>query len=275
MHDTTEQWTPPLLIVTDLDGTLLDHHNYGFEAARPALLRAAHAHIPVIPNTSKTGAELLILRSALGSRDPFVIENGSAICLPQPPHQASLSLDEYHQEQLGVEIGPIRQLLQQLKAQYRFESFADWSAATLAEHTGLSLEAAQAAAQRCYSEPLLWQDSDSARQAFLQQLAHHGLHALQGGRFLTVLGANADKGKALARLRSLYQQGVDSPTVIALGDSGNDRAMLEQADIAVVIANPSQPRLELQAPEVIYSQNTGPEGWNETIQQLLDRFHIP
>jgi len=167
-------------------------------------------------------------------------------------------------------------VLQALKAEYRFESFADWSDALLADHTGLSLEAARAAAQRCYSEPLLWQDSDAARQQFLQQLANQGLHALQGGRFLTVLGAEADKGKALARLRTLYQtDSGHTPCVIALGDSGNDRAMLEQADIAVVIANPAVPALQLQGPEVIYSQAPGPSGWNETIQQLLDRFHIP
>lgn len=274
MHDKTAP--PPLLIVTDLDGTLLDHHSYSLDAARPALERAARARIPVIPNTSKTGAELLSLRASMASQDPFIIENGSAICLPRPPRQASICMDDYQQERLGVDIARIRQVLQALKAEYRFESFADWSDALLASHTGLSLEAAHAAAQRRYSEPLLWQDSDAARQTFLQQLASQGLHALQGGRFLTVLGSGADKGKALVRLRTLYQMDREHPPcVIALGDSGNDRAMLEQADIAVVIANPAVPALQLQGPEVIYSQATGPEGWNETIQQLLDRFHIP
>ncbi|TKB45800.1 mannosyl-3-phosphoglycerate phosphatase, partial [Ferrimonas sediminicola] len=31
--------TPKLLVVTDLDGTLLDHHSYSFQPAEPALAR--------------------------------------------------------------------------------------------------------------------------------------------------------------------------------------------------------------------------------------------
>ncbi|HBO91798.1 MAG TPA: mannosyl-3-phosphoglycerate phosphatase, partial [Gammaproteobacteria bacterium] len=36
-----------LLVFTDLDGTLLDHHTYRFQAASPALERLREAGIPV------------------------------------------------------------------------------------------------------------------------------------------------------------------------------------------------------------------------------------
>ena len=48
----------PLLVFTDLDGTLLDHDSYSFEPARPALARLRSAGVPVIPTTSKTLAEV-------------------------------------------------------------------------------------------------------------------------------------------------------------------------------------------------------------------------
>ena len=40
--------TLPLLVFTDLDGTLLDHDDYGFEPALPALHRLAAAQVPLV-----------------------------------------------------------------------------------------------------------------------------------------------------------------------------------------------------------------------------------
>lgn len=275
-----QQTAPPLLIVTDLDGTLLDHDSYSFQPALPALNRARRADIPVIPNTSKTRAELIGLREALDNAAPFIIENGSAICIPEQHvhlHDGKSELDEgYIELPLGVEIAAIRKELDRLRPLYRFETFADWNLDQLIAHTGLSREAARQAQDRRYSEALLWHDSDANRQTFAQALAEKGLHCLQGGRFLSVLGDGADKGRALERLRDLYRPVLgDTPTVIALGDSDNDIAMLEAADIAVVIRNPNRPAPEVRAPEVIYSRAAGPAGWNDVIQTLLDRLGAP
>lgn len=280
MNDNTQQPTPPLLIVTDLDGTLLDHDSYRFDPARPALARAQAAGIPVIPNTSKTRAELLPLREALGNSDPFIVENGSAICIPEQHLQLHGNRREvvegYLEEVLGTGIEQIHAVLHPLRDRYRFETFSDWSDTTLIAHTGLDPASARAARTRRFSEALLWQDSDAARDAFLRALDDAGLHALQGGRFLSVLGSGADKGKALDWLRQLYRPVLgDTPCVIALGDSPNDCAMLAAADIAVIIANPAAPAMQLHGPQVIRSHAPGPAGWNEAVQQLLDRFHIP
>jgi predicted mannosyl-3-phosphoglycerate phosphatase (HAD superfamily) len=50
------------LIFTDLDGSLLDHHTYSFAPAANYLDRLETQGIPVIPITSKTRAEVLVLR---------------------------------------------------------------------------------------------------------------------------------------------------------------------------------------------------------------------
>src|SRR5690554_6819305 len=73
----------PRLIVTELEGLLLDHHSYDFVPAAPWLSSLKQMGVPVIPVTSKTRAELLPLREALGlTATPFSAENGAVIGLP-------------------------------------------------------------------------------------------------------------------------------------------------------------------------------------------------
>ncbi len=74
--------TANTLIFTDMDGTLLDHHTYSFEAAKPTLTSLAERNIPVIPTTSKTFVELLELRETIGLTGPFIVENGAAAYIP-------------------------------------------------------------------------------------------------------------------------------------------------------------------------------------------------
>ena len=70
------------VIFTDMDGTLLDHHTYSFAAAEPTLGKLPTKGIPVIPNTSKTYAEMVQLRDKIGLNGPFIIENGAAAYIP-------------------------------------------------------------------------------------------------------------------------------------------------------------------------------------------------
>ncbi|HHU7986588.1 TPA: HAD-IIB family hydrolase, partial [Escherichia coli] len=49
----------PLLVFSDLDGTLLDSHSYDWQPAAPWLSRLHEANIPVILCSSKTSAEML------------------------------------------------------------------------------------------------------------------------------------------------------------------------------------------------------------------------
>ena len=65
-----------------MDGSLLDHHNYRFDAAIPTLEKLAKLNVPVIPTTSKTEAEVLALRLQLKNNHPFIIENGAAVLIP-------------------------------------------------------------------------------------------------------------------------------------------------------------------------------------------------
>lgn len=250
-----------IIVVSDLDGTLLNHHDYGFEAARPALAELRRRAIPLVLNSSKTASEIAELRRALDNSEPYVVENGAGIHLPDG---RTLVLGKARAEVLAQ--------AQALRARdgYRFRGFADLTAEALAELTGLSAAAAQLALQREFTEPLLWEDEPERLQAFLTSLAGVGISALRGGRFLH-LGGGADKGKALDWLRGHYwRQFGERPYVIALGDSDNDLAMLRQADQAVLVRSPVR-YLEFEQPGLLRTQEEGPAGWNRALLDLLQR----
>jgi HAD superfamily hydrolase (TIGR01484 family) len=92
-----------LLVFTDLDGTLLDHHTYSFEPALPALNSLKEKNIPLIICTSKTRAEIpLSLKMAAPSsflrdtsrtnfalREKKTFTSSSNSALPMPSSEKS------------------------------------------------------------------------------------------------------------------------------------------------------------------------------------------
>jgi len=249
---------PKLIIVTDLDGTLLDHHCYGFEPARPLLEKLGGIGIPVVANTSKTRAEWQHLAAQLENHDAFVVENGSAIYLPDGECVV-----------FGEKRETILEMLRGLRDRYDFEGYADWNVNGIAERTGLEPDDAARSADREFSEPLIWMGTDAEKARFCEELEEKGLNTLQGGRFLHVLG-QTDKGKAVDFLRGRVP---GKPTMIALGDSPNDIAMLKAADIGIVIATPTGKILDFQSDNrIIRSTLQGPEGWAETLSPLIEEF---
>lgn len=72
-----------VVIYTDLDGTLLDHHTYSAEAASATLSKLRGLGIPVIPCTSKTVAETRPIAAQLGLDGPMIVENGAAVWIPK------------------------------------------------------------------------------------------------------------------------------------------------------------------------------------------------
>jgi len=73
----------PAVVISDLDGTLLDPESYSFDAALPALELLRAKGIPLVLCSSKTRREIEVYRQRLGNREPFIFENGGGICLPK------------------------------------------------------------------------------------------------------------------------------------------------------------------------------------------------
>ena len=266
------QW----LVVTDLDGTLLDHA-YDFSPAAPLLRRLEQQGVPVIPCTSKTAEEVEQFQTAAGLSSPYIVENGGAIHFPHPegwqvlgaPHQPTPGGGVVMP--LGWPSQRLRPLLDTLAAELdtRFFALADLSQEELMARTGLSPEGAALAARRCWSVPFVLA-ADQAIETVEALAAARGLKVLQGNRFAHLIAPGSDKGLALAALRRADPQG---RAVLALGDSPNDQALLDGADQAIVIpgANGPHPRLQPAIAAGNYQLASAPHaaGWADAVATWL------
>lgn len=272
--------TPPaLLVFTDLDGSLLDHHTYDWTPAQRWLDELRQRKVPVIINTSKTLAEVSELAQELNLTDyPCVTENGGAIWLPAgcpllPLQQDATSLPpamglgEGGLIRLGGNIRQVRSVLATLRQQgFQFEGFGDVTPERVMEWTDLPLAKARCAWQRQSSEPLVWQQGESELGDFVTALEAQGLTLTRGGRFMHVGAAGVNKGNALEWLRERYQK--LSPAVVtalALGDGANDVPMLSAADLGVLVKGMGTAvTFPASFKTPLYRTRTpGPTGWCE------------
>ena len=269
------------LVFTDLDGSLLDHHSYQFDEARPMLRRLDELAVPVIPTSSKTRVEIEALRRLMDNVHPFIVENGAAIYIPKgyfdEPPSDTVDAGAYRVKTFSPGRDHWLSLLAELESEFsgEFQSFAQLGSSGIAVLTGLSPEDAEDANTRDFSEPIHWQGSEHRREEFVAALVARDANPLQGGRFLTLSG-DCDKGRALCWLRQVYagrpgkavgQRGMRD---LAIGDSGNDVAMLEAAQTALVVRSPvhDYPKLNTTG-DVIYSTEYGPAGWAQGVSQWL------
>lgn len=269
--------TTPTLIFTDLDGTLLNHDDYSWAAAKPALKELRKRRIPLILVSSKTDREILALREELDNHDPLVCENGSLILIPEPLlkplgmdiDDRSIS-DGYYYDYRGIAREQILQVLNDLKSDFRFTGFAWMTTKEIVQHTGLSEGAAALASDRKASEPILWRDAPEELDAFQEELAKNKLRLIKGGRFYHVMG-QCDKGDAVRSLLKHYEhQFRAKPFSIALGDSPNDLDMLKQVDAPVIIPHKNGTYLEDDALKgATRAQKEGAEGWNSAVLALI------
>ena len=266
-----------VLVFTDFDGTILDHYSYSFEAAKPCIDRLTAMGIVIIPNTSKTFAEVLVLQKKMALSTPMIIENGAAIYIPPKffpkKPRGAIFKDGFWVKSFSQKRQQWQTIVKKLKREYQgeFEAFSDMNNARLMEVTGLDEQSAKYAATREFGEPLLWLSSDDQRDKFIDKAKTLGAYPLLGGRFLHICG-NSNKGSALLWFVDEYkrQYGTNNVTSIALGDGKNDIDMLDVADTAVCIKSPVDAPLNLERTTGVFSSMaTGPQGLREILDQLI------
>ncbi|MDX2507249.1 MAG: HAD hydrolase family protein, partial [Gammaproteobacteria bacterium] len=165
-----------IIIFTDLDGCLLDHNDYSFTSAKPLLEKLKQYDIPLIINSSKTQLELEIIQKKIGIDTPYIIENGAAVIFNFTENTGHFNIDKNSLGQFGSnrikKFALLREELlfiaNNIKEQYKFKykGFNDMTLSQISEFTHLSREDAFAASQRTFSEPIIWQDSQSRLRKF-------------------------------------------------------------------------------------------------------------
>lgn len=288
--------SPFYLVFTDLDGTLLDHDTYGWEAAIPALEYCRTRGTPVVIVSSKTRSEIDALRRKLSLSAPFISENGGGIFFPKEtfpdPPPGSISAEGpagpaglptgsaagtetgLWEISLGVPYARLIQALGDIRNELKWDikGFSDMGPDEISRLTGLHKRDAQCAAMREYDEPFIILGNELGDLTPLYRAAENrGLLITSGGRFYHLQGKN-DKAKGMERVTAWYRARYKDVVAIALGDSPNDFAMLERADIPVLIrSRRTFPGLKRRIPRLTISDQPGPAGWNSALLDILSQ----
>ncbi len=259
-----------LIVFTDLDGTLLDHNTYEWQAAKPALEQLTFRNIPLILVSSKTYAELAGYRDELRLEYPVVAENGASIHVAGQEFPDSMAVDG------AVPREELQRIYREMKDEggYRCEAFFELGTDGIVTQTALPAKRAALANERTASEPILWLDTEAHATDFAAKARERGLNCVRGGRFLHLIGQTS-KEKAVQQLIDVYVDRYPNDHVlsVSLGDGPNDIGMLETTDIAVVIPGKHRHDMTLTTQNrIVRPAAHGPVGWNEAMLALLAEY---
>jgi mannosyl-3-phosphoglycerate phosphatase len=274
-----------LLVLTDLDGTLLHPVTYSYHDALPALGELKRRGIPLILVSSKTRAEMETIRERLQNREPFIAENGGAVFVPEGyfrfPLDRAISRGLYQVLEFGTPYAEIRTALNDIARTvgYDLKGFGDLSVDEIATKTGLSYPEAVLAKQREYDEPFTILGTGDRSDQILQLIRKHaeqrGLRCVSGGQFHHLTGLH-DKGKASHALIRWYRRQYEpdgGPVTIGLGDSDNDLPMLAEVDQPVLIQKTDGSYASCRSlTNLLRSPGVGPIGWNQAVLALCQRI---
>ena len=259
-----------LIIFSDLDGTLLDGEDYSFEKAKPALEAVKEKEIPLILCTSKTRSEVEFYQELINNSDPFVVENGGAIYIPQGYFSFSFDYDyisgDYSVIELGTPYKTLVKILNELKKKtgVALKGFSDMTTEEIATLCNLTPEQAAQAKRREYDEPFLILEPE--KSARVEQAIEY--QYTQGDRFYHILESN--KGKAVSILIDLFKKSNLGVLSIGLGDRINDLPLLTEVDIPILVRlKNGKYDPEVSLPQLRYAEGVGPEGWNQAVLSFL------
>ena len=267
-----------MMVISDLDGTLLDSSSYSHAAAIPALHGLKKNRVCLVLASSKTRAELEPIRGRLGHEGPFIVENGGALFVPAGlfyfPLEGAVSQEGYEVIPFGMPYALLRPALKEIAEALSTEikGFGDMTIDEVAERTGLTPHEAALAKQREYDEPFVLMN-DTLFEVVCREATVRGLTCTKGGRFYHLLGSS-NKGTPCRFLIECYRRQLESASVrvctIGIGDSANDLPLLAAVDQPILVQRPDgsyDPTVQL--PRLIYAPGIGPTGWNTAILNVL------
>jgi mannosyl-3-phosphoglycerate phosphatase len=263
------------IVFTDLDGTLVDHDTYSYEAAMPAINMLKEKGIPLVFCTSKTRAEIEVYVDELNTGHPFISENGGAIFIPHDyfdvDYVSSKSTEKYDIIELGTDYSLLRNVLLNIAASEDLSvtGFGDMTDVEVSKDTGLDLDSACLAKQREYDEAFKLDGDEKDAETLINKIQANGLNYTRGGRYWHIIGEN-DKGKAVNILTQIYRKQYGDIKTVGLGDSLNDYPMLKVVDIPFLVQKHNGKHdPKITDAKVNKVEGIGPVGWNMAISELL------
>ncbi len=267
---------PKLIIFTDLDGTLLDLGTYSYLPALEALGRVISGGVPLVFCSSKTGVEQRYYQERMGIRGVMIVENGSAILIPQnqfSEHYPSSGTTAGHDIiELGESADRIRSELADVRREtgVQFRGFKEISLEELCSLTDLAADAAARAQAREYSETIVGDMPVADLETLGGALQSRGLSCIRGSRFHTVVSSKVDKGKAVRLVTKRFRHEIGDICTAGIGDSGNDEPMLGEVDRPYLLQRPDGTWEKMRIDRLRRVEGSGPASWNRLVCNLLD-----
>jgi hypothetical protein len=292
------------MVALDLDGTVLDSHSVITPRTAAAISAAIAKGVVVLPATGRGLCGLPVQFAGLPGVRYAVTTNGASVwdmgpdpvgavysryadpmghTVSQPTCLLCTMLPADTARTVFEILRPYPGCLQLFSDGQSVRSEADnaWSRANM--QRSLSTELRQAIDARFVAVPDLrvwlgdhpdrvekfcqfFADQTDLQAARAALAAVPGIEIVQGAPDnLEVTAAGVDKGEALLALGRLL--GIERAQILAVGDSDNDRAMLQKAGIAVAMAN-AMPQIKALADLVTCSDHDH-DGVGELLEQLV------
>lgn len=261
---------PRYVVFADLD-----------QISLPAVQALRAQGIPLVLVSSKTRAELEPIRRRLQHRDPFIVENGAAVFVPQGlftfPLERVRTKSSYDVIELGMPYHMLRDVLKQIEdaVETPLHGFGDLSVDEIMQITGLSHNEATLATIREYDEPFLLEGPQGVVEEVCRQIVVRGLRWTKSGRLFHLTGDN-DKGEAIELLMRCYQREQrlrfqpDPVESVGIGDSIADVPLLAVVDHPILVQKPDGTfDTDVLLPRLIRTRGVGAAAWKEAVLTLL------
>ncbi len=254
-------------IVSDVDGTLMDHF-YDLTPAKETITWLQRLGIPVILCTSKTKSEVKIIRDDLNLKDPYIVENGGAI-------YGEYSDGKEWKIILGKSYTILEEILNNLSQNINFKlrplnKLSDDEATNL---TGLEGESLNLMRDRHWSMPFL-NPPDNFDEDLKRLCQIYDVDIFRGNRMSHLLSKNSNKGIAIKKLLNKFKN--LNVQIIGLGDSPNDLPLLKNSNYKIVISGTKGPNQlllnQLKGTEFSISKKFHGYGWKDEVFELVTKL---
>ena len=282
---------PQIIIFTDIDNTLIQSHviennmiihkkNYG--NIKYIINKLNEKKIPLILCSSKTKAEQIKIRKDCSISDPFIVENGGAIYIPEDYFNSKIfdsiintdikikKIQNFHVLEIGQSFSNISKTLNKIRKENNmdFKVFHDYSEIELVKKIGMSREDVKLMLNREYGETILEIDENHENK-MIKSCKDYNLNMIKGSLYYTV-SAMHDKGKAVSILKKIFQlNSKENIEFVAIGDAMNDLTMLKNVDHPFLVRNSHNQYANIRLTNLKKAEGVGPFGWEEIVLKFL------
>jgi len=269
-----------IVVVTDIDASLLEPGSRFLPDERAALAFLAERGIPLVINSSRSRAEIERLHHTLNIVTPFISEHGSALflphqCLPFVPDRARPAVGG-HVVEFGRRYYEVVDTLRLVCRELNLEivSFAELSIDEVARELGVPSAEAQLVKLREYTELFRIEDeSEATLSRLFKALRRRGLRCYQRGRHFLV-SATPNRAESLRTLKGLWKRAWGEHVMVGLGDSEDDVSWLQFVDVPIFIENGRSgipARVLRKLPTVRLTERHGRLGWSDAVFEFVGK----